>query len=126
MFRPSALAALTVTLALSGSVESMAQTTSRHGGSSRALIGTIADYDDRTSTLTVEAQSGRRAFVLGSDTPVRQGSRVLEHRALGALKGSRVKVRYLVNGSQVTVESVMVADENDDEADRHGPPTSGR
>ncbi len=110
MFRPSALAALTIVVALTGVAESTPQTTQRHGdGSGRSIIGTIANYDTKTRTLTVSAHAGRRAFVLAPDTAVRQGSRVIEPRDLAGLGGAKVKVRYNGSGRKVTVESVMVS-----------------
>jgi hypothetical protein len=111
MFRPTALAAVVLTLALGGTAQRPLEGSSPapDNAGSRSAVGTIAKYEATSLTLTVATSSGRVVFVLAEQTPVRLGSRVLQPRDLAGHVGARVKVRYADRTGRKPVESVMVS-----------------
>ena len=79
------------------------------GGTTLMETGTVARFDPTSAVLTVSTAHGEQRFAIDAKTRIREGWHKIDPKALAALVGRNVRVRYVESGGQTTVQSVIVS-----------------
>lgn len=80
----------------------------RAKANTRAVVGTLQQFDSTGRTLTLATGKGSMTLPLAASAQIHEGTKTIAPGDLSSHTGSRVKVRYTENNGQKTAEEVRL------------------